>query len=353
VSGVESEQLERLRREYENSLSWRLTRPIRAAGRLARARRTTPSTIGVAQPPPLDRVDPWLEQFYGERLSAIDAVCSQGASASHYALFRDLDDDVWALLLSQQYDAYPHIRELLPSMPEPALQEIWNGASGLDLARQTRSFYAELKASYERHSARPLSESNVLDFGCGWGRVTRYLLRDVVPGHLYGCDPVEGILEVCRASRIAARFARSAVMPERLPFEERFELAFAFSVFTHLSEAAHEHCLAALHQSMRPDGILIVTIRPAEYLSYSAAMRSHFEKHRAGAHSGFAEPRYLFVPHPIDPRHPQADGGQIEYGETVVTIAYVRERWSTWFELLDVNVQLADLHQVILTLRRK
>ncbi len=349
---AETDQLERLRRQYESSLSWRLTRPVRAAGRLARALRTAESTVDVAQPPAQDRIDSWLEQFYGERLAVIDAACAEAQSDAHYELFRDLDDEVWALLLSQQYDVYEHIRALLPSMPEPALQEIWNGASGLALARQTRSFYAKLRASYERHGATPLSQSTVLDFGCGWGRLTRYLLRDVAPGRLFGCDPVEGILEVCRANRIAATFARSPVIPERLPFDERFDLVFAFSVFTHLSETAHEHCLAALQQSLRPGGILIVTIRPPDYLTQCAAMRPLVEQDRALTPAGLAGSRYLFVPHPADPRHPQADGEKIEYGETVFTMGYVRERWSS-FELLEINVQLEDLHQVILTLRRK
>ena len=28
----------------------------------------------------------------------------------------------------------------------------------------------------------------LLDFGCGWGRVIRYFLKDVDPGHLMGTD---------------------------------------------------------------------------------------------------------------------------------------------------------------------
>jgi SAM-dependent methyltransferase len=166
---------------------------------------------------------------------------------------------------------------------------------------------------------------------------------------------------MCRANGVAATFAKSEFLPERLPFDERFDLAFAFSVFTHLSELAHERSLRALHRSLRPGGILIVTIRPAEYLSYCEATRPLLGALGPDTHAAMASPRYLFVAHPVapralptDPRHPQADrDGRIEYGETVITTAYVRQRWSSWFELLETDVQLDDLHQVILTLRRK
>jgi hypothetical protein len=40
------------------------------------------------------------------------------------------------------------------------------------------------------------------------------------------------------------------------------------------------------------------------------------------------------------------------YGETVVTLPYVRERWAPLFELLDIDLLVGDLHQVMLTLRR-
>lgn len=352
--GAGADELERLRREYETSRSWRLTRPLRAAGRLGQALRPRPPRLEGAVAPPDDRLDSWLEHFYGARLGELDAVIAAGSVREPFALFRELDDGLWAWLLTQQYDCYPNLRALLPDMPEPALQEVWNGCSGLPLAAQSSAFYARLRDSYERHGERPLADSSVLDFGCGWGRLTRYLARDVTPGRLYGCDPVQGILDVCRADRVPAIVAQSSFRPQRLPFEDRFDLAFAFSVFTHLSEVAHEHCLSALHHSLHPGGILVVTVRPPAYLDFCEPMRPLLAALGFDRQAALAAARYLFVPHAADPEHPQRDdSGGIDYGETVITMAYIQERWGPSFELIEVGLLPGDPYQVVLTLRRR
>jgi SAM-dependent methyltransferase len=324
-SGAASE-LDVIRREYESSLSWRVTRPLRALGR---AVRRAPAESPPAEP--TGRYDAWLDD---ERLHRIDAACAQGGG---FSLFRELETDLWALLLTQEYTVHPHIRAMLPDVPDPSLQELWNGASGARLAAQSAAFYEKLRARF----GRPLEGARVLDFGCGWGRMLRFLARDVAPGDLYGCDPVEGILDVCRSTRVPAVLARSEFVPERLPFDERFDLAYAFSVFTHLSERAHQRCLDALHAALAPGGVLVVTVRPVAYLHFEAKLHD-VEPDGSG---------YLFAPHPADPAHPQYDGGEMTYGEAVITPAYVRERWSERFELLHTDVLIGDLFQVMLTLR--
>jgi SAM-dependent methyltransferase len=347
-AGTAGSDLELLRREYESSLSWRVTRPLRALGRSARTLRSKAGSPSG----PSGRYDSWLEHFHGERLARIDADC-EGAGPEAFALFRGLDVDLWALLLTQEYEAYPNIRALLPDVPEPSLQQLWNGASGVALANQGKSFYGKLGERFARRSDRPLAASRVLDFGCGWGRLTRFFARDVEPGHLYGCDPVEQILDVCRQSGVPATLARTDFLPERLPFEEPFDLAFSFSVFTHISEAAHESCLRALHGALRPGAILVLTVRPPEYLRFSALMRPALEALGPDLRSALEQPRYLFVPHEAEPSQFQYAGGEMTYGETVITLPYMRERWSPLFELLDVNLLVGDLHQVMVTLRRR
>ena len=323
-------------------------RPVRAVGRRARRLRSGGAEGSSGHEA---RHDSWLELF-DKTLGPIEEACADGRPES-FALFRDLDDDLWALLLTQEYEAYPNIRSLLPRVPDPSMQELWNGASGVVLAAQSQAYYAKLRERYGAYSDRPLSESRVLDFGCGWGRLTRYLARDVEPGNLYGCDPVEQILQVCRDSGVPATLARSDFVPERLPFDVEFDLALSFSVFTHISEAAHESCLQALHRSLRPGALLSLTVRPPEYLRFSPLMRPALESLGPEPAARLAGPRYLFVPHPAEPSHLQYEGGEMTYGETVITLPYVRERWSQWFELLAVDVLVGDLYQLMLTLRRR
>jgi SAM-dependent methyltransferase len=298
--------------------------------------------------PPLDE---WLAHYFDARLSELDAACA-GAGGEALPLFRDLDDDLWALLLSRNYVRYPNIRALLPDLPERSLQMRWNGTAGLQLINQGKAFYVRAKQRFSRSSAVALEDSKVLDFGCGWGRLTRFFARDVAPGAVFACDPVEEILDVSRRLRVPATLAACDFIPKRMPFEERFELVFSFSVFTHISEAAHDACLRAIHASLSPGGILIVTVRSPAYLGHSDAMRSLLGSLGSDPLAALAEPRYLFVPHAAEPQHPQYHGGEMTYGETVISLPYIEQRWAPLFELVDVSLLTEDMHQVVLTLRR-
>ena len=66
---------------------------------------------------------------------------------------------------------------------------------------------------------------------------------------------------------------RTEFVPETLP-EGDFDLAYSFSVFTHISEAAAGACLGALHAALNPGGLLILTIRPPAYLDLDAKMHA-------------------------------------------------------------------------------
>ena len=335
------------------------TRPLteRASGAAARAARRLAATrfgrraVDTLRPTLADAgLEQWLKPLFGDQLDRIEAEV-EGAGPDGYEAFRDLDDDLWSLLLTLDYEGWPGIRSFLPGLPDPDLQQMWNGTSGTALAAQSVCFYRKLKEMQARHGRCGIDRARVLDFGCGWGRLTRMLARDVEPGRLFGCDPVEEILEVCRQSRVPAELARSEFRPESLPFKKKFDLVFSFSVFTHISEAAHLASLEAIHAGLKPDGLLVVTVRPPAYLDFNPLMAPAAESLDPDRDRALEEPRYIFAPHETD-GHPQFGGDEMSYGETVITLRYVREKWAPMFDLLDVSVLTGDLYQVVLTLRR-
>jgi len=181
------------------------------------------------------------------------------------------------------------------------------------------------------------------------------LAKDLEAGGLYGCDPVEDILDVSRQSRVPAELARSEFLPEKLPFEEKFDLVFAFSVFTHISEAAHLASLKAIHDGLNPGGLFVVTIRPPAYIDFNPLMQPAVDRLGPDRLRELRKPNYVFVPHHTE-GHPQFDDAAddpMSYGETVITLPYVRENWAPMFDLLDVSVLTGDMYQVALTLRAR
>lgn len=321
---------------------------VRAAARSVRARAAGRRPAQAATP---TRYDSWLDTFWGPELERINAACAS-AGPDAPALFRGLDADLWALLLTREYGLYPGIRAVLPDVPDIALQETWNGASGVALASQSLAFYDKLRRLYSAHSGLALEHSRVLDFGCGWGRLMRFFARDVPPEALFGCDPTQPILDVARRTRVPGQLARCEFVPRRLPFTQKFDLAYAFSVFTHLSEAAHRASLRALHAALVPGGLLVLTIRPPDYLWVCQRLHPLLEALGPRPATRLSESLYLFAPHPSQPFGAHAAANEVTYGETVITPAYIREHWTELFELLEIDLLLGDPYQVVVALRR-
>jgi len=304
-------------------------------------------------PPSEVPLDGWLRSLFAEELDAIETSLGGSAGPESYALFRDLDDDLWALLLTREYSSHPRILDLLPGVPEQQLQLNWNGAHGLKLATQSRAFYRHVKDRLAADSDVALADATILDYGCGWGRLTRFFARDVEPGALLACDPVESILDVCRELRVPAELARSEFVPEELPFDRGIDLAYSFSVFTHISEEAAWASLQAIHSALNPGGLLVLTIRPPAYLDYDPKMHEARDALGPDPLLALAAPHYVFVPHPHDPSHPQYETEAMSYGETVISLPYIRERWSDLFKLTDVKAIPEDIYQVAVTLKKR
>ena len=68
-----------------------------------------------------------------------------------------------------------------PRLPAPEIQSAYVGSSGSPVLASAAIFYAHLVKQVH-------APTHVLDFGCGWGRITRFFLKDLPPECIVGVD---------------------------------------------------------------------------------------------------------------------------------------------------------------------
>jgi len=254
--------------------------------------------------------------------------------------------DFGAVLWSIPLAGYPRVSALLPKMASLEVQRTWTGASGDVLLGQSLSFIRSMSCTYSRLTVSPLSGKRILDFGCGYGRLTRlcYFYSD----DIWAVDPWEDALALCREAGLQRNLFKSEELPLMLPVPEDFDVIFAYSVLTHTSERASKALLCAMRRHLRLGGLACITIRPIEFWKNRESLSqgqgtqpSRVDMERQHAQLGFA-----FTPHkrsPVD--------GEITFGDTSMTTDWLKINAPDW-RLVGFDHLPEDILQRIVFLQR-
>lgn len=101
----------------------------------------------------------------------------------------------------------------------------------------------------------------ILDFGCGCGR-TMLWLQDLTAGsQLYGTDIDGEAIGWCESHLPQGTFGVNGHEPPLAYPDEYFDLILGITVFTQIGEDNHRRWIQELGRIVRPDGIILVTIR--------------------------------------------------------------------------------------------
>lgn len=214
------------------------------------------------------------------------------------------------------------------------------------------SDFGELLISIPDYSKFPTLSSilpkmtPILDYGCGYGRILRMMYYFTDEDNVYGVDPWKTSIDFCTNSKITKNIYVSENIPSKLPVGNvKFDLIFSFSVFTHLSKLTTIACLNTIWNYLKPDGLIVITVRPSEYweLKYKDAVDHHTATHLKKSHkeSGFA-----FVPHNIPPID-----GEITYGDTSMTVKWICDNVAN-LKIAGTDRSLSDPYQLYIFLQK-
>ena len=174
-----------------------------------------------------------------------------------------------------------------------------------------------IQRNYQYLTGRSLRDSAVLDYGAGWGRLTRMILQFVPEINVYACDADPKSVALFNSLGFKTRCVQVPTCPESLPFaDEQFDLIWLWSVLTHLPAKATDAVMKSLHRILKPGGLLLITIRPIEFwrdnplVSHKSEAELMVEEHKNNGFAHLAE-----SPH---------------WGDTTMSLEFIERTWPQW-----------------------
>jgi SAM-dependent methyltransferase len=153
------------------------------------------------------------------------------------------------------------IRDGLPLPPALLRVRVTGDADPAEFLRGGAVGAEIIRRAIDRHSEGGMGQLGaVLDFGCGCGRIARHWAQVEGPEY-FGCDYNAELVEWCADNLPFLNVATNGLAPP-LPYSaERFDLVYAVSVFTHLSEDRQFDWMREISRVLRPGGMLLFTTK--------------------------------------------------------------------------------------------
>lgn len=208
------------------------------------------------------------------------------------------------------------------------------------------STYMNANKILKQVAGAPLAEfDNLLDWGCGCGRTTRFFQRERKCPNVYGVDIISELVEFCQSEYTFGEFAKVKTVPPIPYADSTFDLVFAFSVLTHIKEKEHLDWLEELDRVTKPGAVLLLSVHNFNSLAYvgfsqKPLLMENFDRY------GFADAGEC----------DNLDGFIVEedyYHNVFHSLEYIEKIWSKYFNIVDVIIGANARHQDIVVLRKR
>ena len=277
-----------------------------------------------------------------------------------YWRYHTFGDEEWLRVLLDSIEGKARVP--MPSFPPDELQATFVGMSNEMAIRDGWNFYMFMADRRSKCGLVLDHRTHVLDFGCGWGRLARLFLRDVPAANIWCADSYPLALELCRDTGVPGHLVQLQQMPPSQLPTEQFDLAFAYSVFSHLSPTAHLAWRDEFARVLKPGALVFVTTQARWFLDQCQYMRDNPAARTHPWHELLAK---SFVDH--EESLARFDRGELLYsptgsgpsfapefyGEAIVPRAFFESQWCTRFEVLEYIADRSRCEQAVVVMRKR
>jgi len=272
---------------------------------------------------------------------------------------KNIQDDEWFELQFKPEEARSKYGIILPTLPSDDVQVGFTALCGRVNLQQAFSFYRHVLSICQVNN---IKSPRILDFGGGWGRISRFFLRETKPQFIYIADTMAHAIDCLRATGNPCRVIHNQPRPPIPGLPKELDLVVAYSVFSHLSEEYFCAWVDYLLKVLRPGGCLAFTTRGEFFINHL----EHLHQHPQQSHEMLQEHHRRLreeMPSPEEIRRCYRDGefqfypigGAREltsdfFGEAFIPRRYLEQKFGAF--LVDFNGEVPNVDQSVVVLRK-
>lgn len=276
-----------------------------------------------------------------------------------FSVFRDHSNEEWLRILCRSVHSPIIDGVQMPTFPPRELQIGMVGSAYEETMQEVFLFYKEIH-SYMKRLNKPFDyNTTICDFGCGFGRIYRFFLKDVPQENIVGVDVDPSFLQICSDTLPMGKFYANSPCPP-LDFKDNcFDIVYSYSVFSHLEEQVSLSWIDELHRVLKPGGVLFVTIRQMEFLKQCHALKekqdlSLYERNLSEMFDDFENLCQRYEDGEFIYKAMESSGVRSSdfYGDCVIPKEYVELYWAKKFRLVDCFEDPTRLAQSLVVLQK-
>jgi len=276
-------------------------------------------------------------------------------------MLHDVKDQDW-LDLQFEPERAREIGISIPGFPSDHHQVSFTGMTGRQNLEQGFCFY---KYAHKAAKLDRVKNPHILDFGSGWGRIARFWLRDTPPENITTSDAMDMAVNLLKELNAPYHIVKNPPYPPA-DYGRKYDLIYAFSVFSHLSEKYTFAWIDFLLDQLKPNGRLVFTTRGHDFIrdiSHIKMQTEEFiEAQTVGGTGAYLKQIRQTFPDPevMRLRH---EAGELQFfplnhsrlpedctGETIIPRGYFVKRYGDRLVSFDESVE--HFRQAVITLRR-
>lgn len=256
-----------------------------------------------------------------------------------HKLFNDVDDGLFAFLVSGTFSGFDLVKAALPGWaPDEIRQNSTGRFSFREHVLDASWFWRTVREHFEKITGSEIRTATVADYGAGWGRIARFINKDVPAKHLYALEPNPVFQKIYSECRLPGMLVPTDWGSEKPTNVTNVDLILSYSILTHSSEQLTRNIIDRWTEMTKPGSVLAFTIRPGFYLQESDGDMSVFEAEEHTQLPGrYSRGEFIYKPYE----------GNGDWGVTVIPLKWLKEVLEGRFKLEKCSLQLQTSNQMI------